>query len=122
MATPQSRVPSTDETNLFSKYVFPLLTRKVTEKPAEDTDDSSVYDRDDVRRARRNCGGVSCMALNAQERNFDGADLGTGLGWSEQINSRLNEVRSGGVAQTVPVVRTGNTAANVMPMKSARLG
>lgn len=120
MSTPQSRVPSKDETNLFSRMVLPLLTRKVTE-PAPQTPDGDVYDRDDVRNARRNCGGVNCMALNAQERNFDRSDMESGLPWDQQINSRLNQNRGGNGAQPIPVIRPGQSVGNVVPQRSARL-
>lgn len=115
-----SRLPSQDETNLFKRMVMPLLTRKVTETVPADPNEND-YDRADGRRARQNCGGVYCAALNAQERNFERSDLETGLPWSEQINSRLNETRGGNGAQAVPVIRTGQTMANVMPQRSARL-
>lgn len=120
MATPLSRLPSKDQTNLFSNVIMPLLTRKVTETAPTDTD-GNVYDRDDMRNARRNCGGLNCFALNAQERNFDRADMESGLPWGEQINSRLNGDRGSG-AQAVPVLRTGQSMQNVVPQKSARLG
>jgi hypothetical protein len=120
MSTPGSRLPSSDETNLFTRMVLPLLTRKVTE-PAPRSSDGDVYDRDDTRNARRNCGGVNCMALNAQQRNFDRSDMESGLPWNEQINSRLNEVKGGNGAQAVPVLRTGQSGGNVVPQRSARL-
>lgn len=120
MATPTSRLPSKDETNLFTRMVLPLLTRKVTETVPSNPN-GNEYERDDMRDARHNCGGVYCAALNAQTRNFDRSDLETGLPWNEQINSRLNETRGGNGAQKVPIIRTAQSSGNVMPQRSARL-